>query len=82
MQLIWQVTLLVTTASSPTKQGLHDRLANSALVRPTSAGNGWVNACLVIAVGSLMALVVLGVLAFLANADQIRSILSEVGESI
>lgn len=38
---IWWLTLLITTIASPTKQGLHDRLASSALVRPAGAGNRW-----------------------------------------
>jgi uncharacterized RDD family membrane protein YckC len=29
---IWDIVLLVTTASSPTKQGIHDRWADSAVV--------------------------------------------------
>jgi hypothetical protein len=32
--LLWSIVLLVTTAVSPTKQGLHDRFANSAIVQP------------------------------------------------
>ena len=32
--LAWSVALLVTTVSSPTKQGLHDRFAGSAIVQP------------------------------------------------
>ena len=35
--LAWAVALLVTTVSSPTKQGLHDRFAGSAIVQPTGA---------------------------------------------
>src|SRR4029078_10799022 len=38
---VWAIVLLITTATSPTKQGLHDKLANSAVVRPVSGGDGW-----------------------------------------
>jgi len=81
IQLVWMVSLLITTASSPTKQGLHDRLANSALVRPTAAGNGWVTACLVIVV-ILMLLAVVSIVGLIALGGQVETILSRVGESI
>jgi uncharacterized RDD family membrane protein YckC len=38
---IWDLILLVTTILSPTKQGLHDRFAGSAVVRPTGASKRW-----------------------------------------
>jgi uncharacterized RDD family membrane protein YckC len=31
--LIWVIALLVTTAQSPTKQGLHDQFAGSVVVK-------------------------------------------------
>jgi uncharacterized RDD family membrane protein YckC len=31
--LIWLLVLLYTTAQSPTKQGLHDRVARTVLVK-------------------------------------------------
>ena len=46
--LIWSVVLLATTITSPTKQGLHDRFANSAVVQPVGGGNGIAMACLLI----------------------------------
>jgi uncharacterized RDD family membrane protein YckC len=45
---IWWLVLLITTAASPTKQGLHDRFAGSALVRPAGVGNRWAVGCVVI----------------------------------
>lgn len=55
-QLAWILVLLATTARSPMKQGLHDRFAHSALVRPASrATGGPAMACLVV-------LILLGVL--------------------
>jgi uncharacterized RDD family membrane protein YckC len=48
-QLAWVLALLVTTASSPTRQGLHDRAAGSAIVQPASgSGNALVIGCVVI----------------------------------
>ena len=41
------IVLLVTTAASPTKQGLHDRIANSAIVQPIGR-EGPVTACLIL----------------------------------
>ena len=62
----WQVVLLVTTANHPQKMGLHDRFANTAMVRPANAGNaaGIVIGCLLIVVAvavlSIVALIFLG----------------------
>lgn len=35
--LVWFIALLVTTAQSPTKQGLHDRYANTVVVKAARA---------------------------------------------
>ena len=59
LQFVWVIVLFITTVSSPTKQGLHDKLANTALVRPATAGRG-------LAWGCIGVLVVLGVLAIVA----------------
>jgi hypothetical protein len=66
---------------SPTKQGLHDRFANTAVVRPATAGSGAAMACLVIAIViALAALAAIIGLIFLGG--QVSSILSAVGESV
>ncbi len=79
---IWSVVLLVTTAMSPTKQGLHDKFANSALVRPANAGSrGLLLACAVI-IGIFVVFAILGVILFLLAAGDIRDILSRIGDSI
>jgi len=67
-QLIWVLVLLGSTGRSPMKQGLHDRFAHSALVRPAHRGSGGpAMACLVILillgvlfVAAVAALIVLG----------------------
>ncbi len=55
-QLVWVLVLLATVSRSPTKQGLHDRFARSALVRPASRGSGGA------AMTCLVVVIVLGVL--------------------
>ena len=77
----WLIVLLATTAASSTKQGLHDRVANSAVVRPINAGNGLVMACAVIAI-VLAALALFSIVALIFLGGQVSSILSGVGESI
>lgn len=52
----WTIVLLLTTAMSDTKQGLHDRFAGSAVLRRNGAGSGWaVVGCLLI-IGALILL--------------------------
>jgi hypothetical protein len=58
----WNLVLVASTITSPTKQGLHDRFASSALVRPAGAGNRWALGCL----WALIALVGLEVLLLIA----------------
>ena len=81
--LIWEIVLLVTTIGSPTKQGLHDRFANTALVRPAGAGSGGlvIGCLLIIGLLVILPIIVLGVLVRLYG-DQIKEILSEIGNSI
>ena len=76
---VWELILLATTASSPTKQGVHDRIVNTALVQPASAQTPAVT-CLVILV-ALFALWVLGLVLVLLSGDVSR-ILSEIGASV
>jgi uncharacterized RDD family membrane protein YckC len=78
---LWNVALLITTATSPTKQGLHDRLANAAVVRPTNAGTGLAYGCLAVLVG-LIVIALLAIVALIFLGAQVSSILSEVGESV
>lgn len=81
-ELVWVVVLLITTATSPTKQGLHDRFANTAVVRPSGQGSsGLAVACLILVLLGL-ALVLLPIIALIALGTQVSTILSAVGESI
>jgi uncharacterized RDD family membrane protein YckC len=79
--LVWNIALLITTATSPTKQGLHDRLANSAVVRPATAGTGLAYGCLAILV-ALLVVSIVAIVGLIFLGGQVSSILSEVGESI
>jgi uncharacterized RDD family membrane protein YckC len=80
LAFIWEIVLLATTATSPTKQGLHDRIANTAMVQPAGAQTP-AQTCLVIVV-VLFGLWVLGIVALIAIGGQVSSILSAVGTSI
>lgn len=44
--VVWWVVLVISMILSPTKQGIHDRFARSALVRPAGQGNRWAVGCL------------------------------------
>jgi uncharacterized RDD family membrane protein YckC len=77
---LWLLVLLVSTAISPTRQGLHDRIANSAIVQPIGASTPAV-ACLVV----LLLLVVVPIIAIIALiflGGQVSTILSETGTSV
>lgn len=81
LSFLWDLVLLLTTVTSATKQGLHDRFAGSAVVRPTAAGNGLVYTCLFLAV-LLPILAVLAFIALIYVGAQTTNILSGVGTSI
>jgi uncharacterized RDD family membrane protein YckC len=78
--LFWILALLVTTATNPLHQGLHDRWARSVVVQPAPGGAGAaILTCLVLVllVGVVMPL------AFLVLAgDQIQDLLTEIGRSV
>jgi len=82
IEFVWIIALFVTTVRSPTKQGLHDRFANTAVVRPASeSSSNLATTCLVITlvvVGLFFALII--GLIFLGS--QISNILSRAGTSI
>jgi uncharacterized RDD family membrane protein YckC len=81
LSLIWEVALLISTVTSPTKQGLHDRIANSAVVRPANAGNGLVYTCLfVLIIVPILAL--LAIISLIAVGSQVTTILSNAGGSV
>jgi uncharacterized RDD family membrane protein YckC len=77
--LVWVIVLLATTATDRLRQGLHDRWAGSVVVQPAPGGSGAaVVGCLV-----LIALAIfLPFIVFLLVGDDLRDILSRVGQSI
>jgi uncharacterized RDD family membrane protein YckC len=80
--LLWSIVLLVTTAVSPTKQGLHDRFANSAIVQPVGgSSSGLVLACLLV-IALIVGLLVLSIIALIFLGGQVSTILSTGGTSV
>ena len=51
IEFVWLIVLFVSIAMSPTKQGIHDRIARSALVRPAGPTSRWAIGCLWLFVG-------------------------------
>jgi uncharacterized RDD family membrane protein YckC len=81
LEFVWFIVLLVSTVTSSTKQGIHDRFANSAVVRPTGARNNAAMACLVIVIG-LLVVALLSIVALIFLGGQVSEILSDVGNSV
>lgn len=80
--LVWSIVLLITTVQSPTKQGLHDRFANSAVVRPRdSSRGGLVMACLVIVL-VLLAVALFSIVALVFLGSQVSDIIDRAGDSV
>jgi len=82
VQLVWYLVILGSTASSATKQGVHDRFVGSAVVQPRGgSSNGLVVGCLVI----IAILVVIPIIAFVALiflGSQVSDILENFATSV
>ena len=77
--LVWWIILPVTTATDRLHQGVHDRWAGSVVVQPAPGGSGAaVVGCLVMLALALF----LPFLLLLLVSDDLRDILSRVGQSI
>jgi uncharacterized RDD family membrane protein YckC len=76
--VLWGIVLLISTVSSPTKQGLHDRFAGSAVVRPVGASNALIWTCLIV----IVVLLVAPVLLVASLGTQMSTILSQIGQSV
>ena len=63
---VWLLVVGISVVLSPTKQGIHDRLARSAVVRPAGPTSRWAIGCLWLYVGllafSVLMLVLFGIL--------------------
>ena len=64
--IIWDIVLLVTTATSPTKQGMQDRWAGSAVVAtgPQNTGLAW--GCLIVYIVGIFVVILIAIFALLA----------------
>jgi uncharacterized RDD family membrane protein YckC len=74
-QLVWWIVLLVTTGSSPTRQGSHDKFANTAIVQTGPAANPWVVGCLALLVATAL-VTVLAIFALIFLGSQISGLQS------
>ena len=81
LQFVWQLVLLVTTYSSPTKQGLHDKFAEQRSRPPGERRQRPRVTCLVVAL-VLPVLAILSIVALIFLGGQVSSILSAVGDSV
>jgi uncharacterized RDD family membrane protein YckC len=77
---LWTLVLLVSTAVSPTRQGVHDRIANSAIVQPIGASTPAV-ACLLLVL-LLLVVPLIAIVALIFLGGQVSEILSAVGNSV
>ena len=82
LEFVWVIVLLVSTISSDTRQGLHDRAAGSAVVQPANVGRGaLVTGCLALVVVVIVFWLV-SIVGLIFLGGQIEEILREVGESV
>ena len=77
---LWYLALLISTLTSPTRQGLHDRIANSAMVQPIGASTPAM-ACLILLI-LLFLLPIIAIVALIGLGGQVSTILSNVGTSV
>lgn len=67
--IVWFLILGISIVLSPTRQGIHDRLARSALVRPAGPTSRWAIGCLWVYVGLLAFSILMLALAFFLLAS-------------
>lgn len=77
---IWFVVIALSIVISPTKQGIHDRIARSALVRPAGPTSRWAIGCVWLYVGvAAFGLLMLGLALYLLSTLD-RSLVYPPGE--
>ena len=77
---VWLLVLLITTSSDRLRQGLHDKWARSVIVQPAPGGSGLAFAtCLVLILIFGLVLPIAGIALF---GDQLRDVLTEIGNSV
>jgi uncharacterized RDD family membrane protein YckC len=83
LTLILELALFLTTLGSTTRQGWHDQLAHSAVIRrPGSSGSNSAAIAIVVIALVLGVIAVFGIVALILLGEQISNILSNVGSSI
>lgn len=80
--LVWSIVLLVTTASSSTKQGLHDRFAGSVVVRPAGHSANPVVILVIVLLVLLVLLPILAIMALIFFGGVISEILMQISEAL
>jgi uncharacterized RDD family membrane protein YckC len=63
--VVWWLILGISIIVSPTKQGIHDRIASSALVRPAGPTSRWAIGCVWFYVASVVVVIVMALLLYL-----------------
>jgi uncharacterized membrane protein len=76
------VILLISTATSPTKQGLHDRFANSAVVKPSGQGTSGIAMACMLVIGLIVVLAIIGIIAAIMLGPAFFDQLSRLGRSV
>jgi uncharacterized RDD family membrane protein YckC len=79
--LLWYLVLLVSTVASPTRQGIHDRVAGSSIVQPIGR-EGPVMPCLLVMVLLVVVLPIVAIVTLIFLGGAVEEILREVGTSI
>jgi uncharacterized RDD family membrane protein YckC len=81
-QFVWAVILMISTATSPTKQGLHDRFANSAVVKPSGQGTSGIAMACMLVIGLIVVLAIIGIIAAIMLGPAFFDQLSRLGRSV
>ncbi len=82
ISLAWPFLLLITTIISPTKQGLHDRIAGTWLVRPAAADSSGLALGCILLLGLLVIIPIVAIIGLIFLGGQVSTILSAVGDSV
>jgi uncharacterized RDD family membrane protein YckC len=79
--VLWYLALLVSTLASPTRQGIHDRIAGSAMTQPIGR-EGPVVPCLFMFVLFVVVLPIFAIVALIFLGGAVSDILIKAGASI
>jgi len=82
LAVLWTLILLVSIGSDRRRQGLHDKLVGTAIVRPVGQSDSAAWATLVLLIAVPVVLAVLAIVALIFLGAQVSNILSTVGQSV